>query len=125
MGTNCAPLFDILFLYSYESDFFDNTISCVNGKLARSLNLRFQYIDDLIVFNNKKFLEYVKDIYTFQLNVAKTNQSDNLASYFDLTFAIKRDGKLSTKLCDKRDDFDFHMVNFPLLSNDIASGPSL
>ena len=125
MGTNCAPLFDILFLYSYENDFFDNTISCVYGKLARSLNLRFQYIDDLIVFNKKKVLEYVKDIYTFQLNVEKTNQSDNLGSYFDLTFAINRDGKLSTKLCDKRDNFDFHMVNFPLLSNDIASGPSL
>ena len=32
--------------------------------------------------------------------------------------------KLSTKLCDKRDDFDFHIVNFPFLSSNIPSGPS-
>ena len=59
-------------------------------KLARSFNLCFRYIDDLIVFNNKKFWEYVKYIYPSQLNVEKTNQSDNLASYLDLTFTIEK-----------------------------------
>ena len=93
-------------------------------KLARSLNLCFRYIDDLIVFNNRKFWEYVKDICPSQLNVEKTNQSDNLASYLDLTFTIEKDGKLSTKLYDKRDDFDFHIINFPFLSSNIPSGPS-
>ena len=33
-------------------------------------------------------------------------------------------GKLSTRLYDKRDDFDFHIVNFPFLSSNIPSGPS-
>ena len=84
----------------------------------------FRYIDDLIVFNNKKLWEYVKDIYPFQVNVEKTNQSDNLASSLDLTFTIENDGKLSTKLYDKRNDFDFHIVNFPSLSSNIPSGPS-
>ena len=32
--------------------------------------------------------------------------------------------KLSTRLFDKRDDFDFHIVNFPFLSSNIPSGPS-
>ena len=32
--------------------------------------------------------------------------------------------KLSTRLYDKRDDFDFHIVNFPFLSSNIPSGPS-
>ena len=36
----------------------------------------------------------------------------------------EKDGKLSTKLHDKRDDFDFHIVNFPLLSSNIPSGSS-
>ena len=91
-------------------------------KLARSLNPCFGYIDDLIVFNNKKFWEYVKDIYPSQLNVERTNQSDNLARYLDLTFTIEKDGKLSTKLYDKRDDIDFHIVNFLFLSSNISSG---
>ena len=77
-----------------------------------------------IVFSNKKFWEYVKDIYPSQLNVEKTNQSGNLARYLDLTFTIEKDGKLSTKLHDKPDDFDFHIVNFPFLSSNIPSGPS-
>ena len=32
--------------------------------------------------------------------------------------------KLSTRLYDKRDDFDFHIVNVPFLSGNIPSGPS-
>ena len=76
------------------------------------------------MFNNEKFWEYVKDIYPFQLNVEKTNQSDNLASYPDLTFTTEKDGNVSAKLYDKRDDFYFHIVNFPFLASSILSGPS-
>ena len=32
--------------------------------------------------------------------------------------------ELSTRLYDKRDDFDFHIVNFPYLSSNRPSGPS-
>ena len=55
IGTNCAPLLADLFLYSYESEFLDNMIRGGHRKLARSFNLCYRYIDDLIVFNNKKF----------------------------------------------------------------------
>ena len=93
-------------------------------RLARSFNLCYRYIDDLIVFNNKKFLDYLKEIYPSQLTVKKANKSDHLADYLDLTFIIDSGGKLSTRLYDKRDDFDFHIVNFPYLSSNIPSGPS-
>ena len=66
----------------------------------------------------------MSDICPSQLNVEKTNQSDNLASYLDLTLTIEKDGKISTKLYDKRHDFDFHIVNFSFLSSNIPSGPS-
>ena len=78
----------------------------------------------MIVFSNKKFLDYLKEIYTFQLTVEKANKSDHLADYLDLTFIIDSGGKLSTRLYDKRDDFDFHIVNFPFLSRNIPSGHS-
>ena len=67
MGTNCVPLLADLFLYSYESEFLDNMIRGGHRKLARSFNLCYRYIDDLIVFNNKKFGHYVKKIYPSQL----------------------------------------------------------
>ena len=120
MGNNCAPFLADLFLYSYESGFLDNVIKWPQ----ETFNLCFRYIDDLIVFNNKKFWEYIKDIYPSQLNVQKTNQSDNLASYLELTSTIEKDGKLSAKLYDKCDDFDFYIVNTPFLSSNIPSGPS-
>ena len=93
-------------------------------RLARSFNLCYRYIDDLIVFNNKKFLDYLKEIYPSELTVEKANKSDHLADYLDLTFIIDSGGKFSIRLYDKRDDFDFHIVNFPFLSSNIPSGPS-
>ena len=46
------------------------------------------------------------------------------ASYFDLHLEIDTKGKLNTKLYDKRDDFNFPMVNFPFLSSNIPSAPA-
>ena len=60
----------------------------------------------------------------FQNFVPIANKSDHLADYLDLTFIIDTGGKLSIRLYDKRDDFDFHIVNFPYLSSNIPSGPS-
>ena len=45
-----------------------------------SFNLCYQYIDHLIVFNNKKFEDYVKEIYHSQVTVKKANTSDDLAN---------------------------------------------
>ena len=80
------PLLADLFLYSYESEFLNNMIRSSHRKLARSFNLCYRYTDDLIVFNNKKFGDYVKEIYPSQLNVEKANTSDDLANYLDLAF---------------------------------------
>jgi hypothetical protein len=36
------------------------------------------------------------------------------ASYLDLHLEIGSEGKIRAKLYDKRDDFNFRIVNFPL-----------
>ena len=77
----------------------------------------------MIVFNKNKFLDYLKEIYPSQLTVVKANNSDHLADYLNLTFVIVSGGKLSTRLYDKHDDFDFHIVNYPFLFSSIPSGP--
>ena len=58
------------------------------------------------------------------LTVEKADKSDHLASYFDLTFMIDSNGKLLHRIYEKRDDFEFHFVNFSFLSSNIPSGPS-
>ena len=128
MRTYCAPLLDDLFLLIWEWNFLDNMIGSDHRRLARSFNLYYRYTDDLIVVNNKKFLDfYLKEIYPSQLTVKKANKSDYLADYLDLTFIIDSGVELSTRLYDKHNDFDFHIVNFPnfpFLSSNIPSGPS-
>ena len=61
MGSKCAPLLADLFLYSYENEFLD-MIRSGHRRLAQSFNLCYRYRDDLVVFNNKKFLDYLKEI---------------------------------------------------------------
>ena len=63
------------FLYSYENEFLDNMISSDHRRLAMSCNLCCRYIDDLTVFNNKKFSDYLKEIYPSRLTVEKANKS--------------------------------------------------
>ena len=52
----------------------------------------YLYMDDLIVFNNKKFLDYLKETYPSQLTVEKANKLDHLADYLDLTYIIDSGG---------------------------------
>ena len=57
-------------------------------------------------------------------NVKITHDNVHSASYaavFSLFFVFNR---FSTKFYDKRDDFNFRIVNFPSLSRNIPSGPS-
>ena len=44
--------------------------------------------------------------------------SDAEASFLDLHLSIS-DGFVKTKIYDKRDDFDFGIMNFPLLDSDV------
>ena len=57
----------------------------------------------------------------FQLN--KANVSDTEASLLDLHLSIL-DGFVKTKIYDKRDDFDFDIVNFPFLDGDVPRSSS-
>ena len=49
--------------------------------------------------------------------------SDAEASFLDLHLSIS-DGFVKTKLYDKRDDFDFDIVNFPFLDGDVPRSAS-
>ena len=86
VGANCAPLLADLFLYSYENEFLDKLVKEGKRKLARKLNLSYRYIDDLISFNNKRFKEFISDIYTKELAISETIESTSVASYLNLLF---------------------------------------
>ena len=124
MGTNCAPLLADLFLYSYENEFLDKLIKEDKRKLARKFSLSYRYIDDLISFNNKRFKEFISDIYPKELTISGTTESTSIASDLNLLFIQDKGNNMTTKLDDKRDAFCFHIVNFPFMSSNIPSAPA-
>ena len=60
----------------------------------------------------------VDQIYPPELQLNKTISSDTEAPVLDLRLSISK-GFVSSKLYDKRDDFDFDKVNFPFLDGDV------
>ena len=65
----------------------------------------------------------VDQIYLSELQLNKANSSDTETPFPDLHLAISG-GLVSSKIYDKRDDFDFHSVKFPFLDGDVPRAPS-
>ena len=100
MGTNCAPLVADLFLFCYERDFMKSS----------------RYLDDLLNINYIYFDQMVDRIYPTELQLNRANSSDTEAPFLGLNLCISN-GTVSTKIYDKRDDFD--IVNFSFLDGDV------
>jgi len=79
MGTNCAPLLADLFLYSYEADFIQGLLKKNKKKLARSFNLTFRHIDDVLSLNNSRFGDFADRIYPIELEANDTTDTDTSA----------------------------------------------
>ena len=65
----------------------------------------------------------VNRIYPPELQLNKANTSDTEAPFLDLHLSISN-GFVSSKIYDKRDDFDFDIVNFPFLDDDVLRSTS-
>ena len=84
MGTNCAPLLADLFLYSYENEFLDKQ---GERKLARKFSLSYHYINDLISFNNKRFKEFIFDVYPKELTMSEATESTSVVFFISICFS--------------------------------------
>ena len=124
MGTNCAPLLADLFLYSYEADFIQGLLRKNEKKLARFFNFTFRYIDNVLSLNNSRFGDFVDRIYPIEREKKDPTDTDRSASYLDLHLEIYSEGRLRTKLYDKRDDFNFPIVNVPFICSNIPAAPA-
>ena len=87
-----------------------HNISCFiikNLKLLKHFNSLSRYN-----FDNHYFEDTVGKMYLPELLLNKANESDTEAPILDLHLFISN-GFVSSKIHDKRDDFDGDMVNFP------------
>ena len=123
MGTNCTQLLADLFLFSYEAEFVQSLLQTGKKHLAQQFNYTYRYIDDVLSLKNIKFAEYLEFIYPCELEIKETTETAASSSYLDCYIYIDN-GKLTTRLYDKRDDFNLPIVNFPFLSSNIPSAPA-
>ena len=76
--------------------------------IIEAFNSTSRYLDDLLNIDNIYFDQMVDRIYPTELQLNRAN----------LNLCISN-GTVSTKIYDKRDDFDFDIVNFPFLGGDV------
>ena len=123
MGTNCAPLVADLFLFCYERDFMLSLSDNNQTDIIEAFSSTSRYLDDLLNIENPYFGQMVGQIYPTELQLNKANSSDTEAPFLDLNLSITN-GIVSSKIYDKRDDFNFEVVNFPFLYGYVPRSPS-
>ena len=118
MGTNCAPLEADLFLFCYERDSMTSLSDVKQAEIIEGFKFTSRYLDKLSNIDNPYFEGMVNRIYPPELQLNKANTSDTKAPFLDLHLSISN-GFVSSKIYDKRDDFDFDILNFPVLDGDV------
>ena len=109
MGTNSAPLLADLFLHTYEYEFI---IKTMKSDITRALQF------------NKTF-RYIDEIYPSELIVKNTTTTSSETSYLDTAINIgDRNGTVRISVYDKKEDFNFKIVNFPYLDSNIPRNPA-
>ena len=124
MGASCAPLLADVFLCSYEADFVQSLLSTGKRHLASRFSLTYGCIDDVLSMGSPEFESCLGQMCPAELGIRDAAESTASASYLDLLLSIGRGGQLHTSIYDKRDDFNFHITNFPFLSSNIPSSPA-
>ena len=112
-------LLQICFLFCYERYLLKSLSRENRADIIEAFNSSLRYFDDLLYTDNFYFDQMVDRIYPTELQLNRANSSDTEAPFLDLNVCISN-GTVSTKIYDKRDDFDFDIVNFPFLGGDVS-----
>ena len=83
-----------------------------------------RYIDDLFVGNFPNFKEHIYKIYPRELEIKPESENIKEVAYLDLRIKSEN-GVLDFSIYDKRDDFNFEIVNFPYMDSCIPKKSAL
>ena len=118
MDTNCVPRVADLFLLCYERDFMTSLSDVKQAEIIEAFKSTSRYLHDLLNIDNPYFEDMINRIYPSEMQLNKANISDTEAPFLDLHLSISN-GFVSSKIYDKRDHFDFDIVNFPFLDGNV------
>ena len=109
-----------------------------DAEIIEAFNTTSRYLDDLLNIlvgvvsiyqiyllniDNTYFDGMLKQIYPSELQLNKANSADTGTPFLDLHLIISG-GFVSSKIYDKRDDFDFDVVGFPFLDEGVPCAAS-
>ena len=80
MGTNCAPLIAVLFLFCYERDFMMSFSFDKQADVIDTFHTTSRYLDDILNINNVHFDNMVSQIYPSELHFNEANTCDTEVS---------------------------------------------
>ena len=88
------------------------------ANIIEDFNSTCRELDDLLNIDNAYFEGTVTQIYPteLQLNIANSNYTDIVLLNL---YSLISNGFVSSKIYDKRDDFDFDIVYFPFRDGDV------
>ena len=112
-----------LFLFCYERGFMLSQSDNNQTDIIEAFNSDSRYLDDLFSIYNPCFEQMVGQIYPTELQLNKANSSATEAPFLDLKLSATN-GIVSSKIYDKRDDFNFEIVNFLFLDGAVPRSPS-
>ena len=112
-----------LLLFCYESEYVEK-LSKEDVVLARKFNFNRRYIDDLFVANFPEFKNHIYKIYPRALDIKLESSDPKNLSYLDLRI-ISNNDNLTFSVYDKRDDFNFEIVNYPFSDSCIPKKSAL
>ena len=109
LGIYCAPCVADLFLFCFKS-YYMLSLTIIKQMLLSTS----RYLDDLVNIDKPYFEQMAGQIYPTELQFNKANLLDTGAPFLDLDLSITN-GRVSTKLYDKQDDFNFEIADFHFL----------
>ena len=107
----------------YERDFMLSLNSDAQSDNIKAVNNTSRYLEDIFNINNPFFYTLFPFKYRKELSLNKTKESNLSAPVLDFDLSTNN-GIISSKIYDKRDDFDFAIVNYPHLDGDIPHSTS-
>ena len=109
--------------FCYERDVMATLSYNKEAKIIQAFNSTSRYLNDLLNIDNPLFEGMVSRIYPLELQLNKTNASDTEAKVLDLHLFISN-GFVSSKIYNRRDVFDFGILNVLFLDGDVPRSTS-
>ena len=119
MGTNCPPLVANLFLFCYERDFLLSFLDNNQTAFIEAFNYTSRYLMAFLILIILTLSKKIDERYPTELQLTKSNSSDDEAPFLDLDMSISN-GIVSSKIYDKWDQFYLEIVNFAFNDGDVS-----